>query len=157
MVFPQHDDEDEEEIKIKWLTVSILHSLRRELTYTLTCRRRSLVSGTQNDIVVSWITLRGMIKVYWLNFSQNFGSCCLLRFCRKFGPKLASHYKAVKNGSMVRRTVRTMFSELKVQLRNELQFVEMSEVCSANKQFAQLRTSLKDKSKVRGDFWHDFW
>ena len=24
-------------------------------------------------------------------------SCCLLRFCRKFGPKLASHYKPVKN------------------------------------------------------------
>ena len=35
-----------------------------------------------------------------------------------------------------------MFSELKVQLRNELQFVELSEVCSANKQFVQLRTGL---------------
>ena len=33
----------------------------------------------------------------------------------------------------VRRTVRTMFCELKVQLRNESQFVELSEVCSANK------------------------
>ena len=39
--------------KLKWMTVSVLHSLRREMTYLLTCRRRSLVSGTQNDIVVS--------------------------------------------------------------------------------------------------------
>ena len=38
-----------------------------------------------------------------------------------------------------------MFSELKVQLRNELQFVELSEVCSANKQFAQLRTVFTGK------------
>ena len=29
-----------------------------------------------------------------------------------------------------------MFGELKVQVRNKLQFVEPSEVCSANKQFA---------------------
>ena len=33
----------------------------------LTYGRRSLVSGTQNVIVISWITLWGMIKVYWLN------------------------------------------------------------------------------------------
>ena len=33
-----------------------------------------------------------------------------------------------------------MFGELKVQLKNELYFVELSEICSANKQFAQLRT-----------------
>ena len=31
----------------------ILDSLRREMAYLLTCGRRSLVSGTQNDIVVS--------------------------------------------------------------------------------------------------------
>ena len=35
----------------------------------LTCGRHSLVSGTQNEIVVSWITLWGMIKVYWLVLS----------------------------------------------------------------------------------------
>ena len=40
-------------MKIKMMTVSILESLRRELTYLLTCGRRSLVSGTQNDMVVS--------------------------------------------------------------------------------------------------------
>ena len=39
----------------KWMTVSILHSLRREFTYLLTCGRRSLVSENQNDIVVSRI------------------------------------------------------------------------------------------------------
>ena len=51
------------------MTVSILHSLRRELTYLLTCGIRSLVSGTQNDIVVSSITLSLMIKVYCLEFT----------------------------------------------------------------------------------------
>ena len=51
------------------MTVSILHSLWRELTYLLTCGRRSLVSGTQNDTVLSGITLRGMIKVYWLDLT----------------------------------------------------------------------------------------
>ena len=83
---------DEEEIKMG--DVSILHSLRRELTHLLTCGRLRLVSGTQNNTVVSGITLRG---IYIIDFSQHFGSCCLLRFCRKFGPKIASHYKSVKN------------------------------------------------------------
>ena len=27
----------------------------------------ALVSGTQNEIVVSWITLSGMIEVHWLD------------------------------------------------------------------------------------------
>ena len=44
---------DEEEIRIQMVTVLILHSLWRELTDLLTCGRCSLVSGTQNDIVVS--------------------------------------------------------------------------------------------------------
>ena len=37
----------------------------------------SLVSETQNEIVVSWSTLWGMMKVYWLDFSLHFRSCCL--------------------------------------------------------------------------------
>ena len=41
------------EEEIKRMTVSIPHSLWRELTYLLTCGRRSLVSGTQNDIYSS--------------------------------------------------------------------------------------------------------
>ena len=45
---------DEEEIKIKMDEVSLGSSLARgEFVYLLTCGRRSLVSGTQNEIVVS--------------------------------------------------------------------------------------------------------
>ena len=89
---------DEEKIKkIKCMKVSLGSSLASEGIYLLTCGRRSLVSETQNEIVVSWCTLWGMMKVYWLDFSLHFRSCCLLRVCRKFGPKLASHYKPVEN------------------------------------------------------------
>ena len=42
-------DEEEEKKDVAW----ILYSLLSELTYLLTCVRRSLVSGTQNEIVVS--------------------------------------------------------------------------------------------------------
>ena len=35
---------DEEERKGKWMMVSMLHSLQREMTYLLTCGRYSLVS-----------------------------------------------------------------------------------------------------------------
>ena len=42
-----------DEEKTKLMTVSILHSLRRELTYLLTCGRRSFAPGIQNDVVVS--------------------------------------------------------------------------------------------------------
>ena len=125
------------------MTVLLGSSLASEDFFNLlTCGKRSLVSGTQNEIVVSWITLWRMIKVYWLDFSLHFWSCCLLCICRKFGPKLASHYKPVEN---------------------EVKFVELSEPCSANSNsikkriivrrtvrsmfgeqtFAQLRTGLK--------------
>ena len=81
------------------MMVSLGTSLAAEGIYLLSCGRCSLVSGTQNDIVVSWITLWGMIKVYWLDdlTSAYILSRRLLRFCRKFEPKLASHYKPVKN------------------------------------------------------------
>ena len=51
------------------MTVSLGSSLASDFLkfYLLTCGRHSLVSGTQNEIVVSWITLWGMIKVYWLD------------------------------------------------------------------------------------------
>ena len=54
-------DEEERKIQMDDTSVLILQSLRRELPYLLTCGRRSLVSGIQNDIVV---ILWGMIKVY---------------------------------------------------------------------------------------------
>ena len=80
--------------------------------YLLTCGRRSLVSGTQNDIIVSWITLWGMIKIYWLDLTLAYifdhAVCCAS--ASKFRPKLASHSKPVKN---------------------EVKFVELSEPCSA--------------------------
>ena len=46
-------DEEERKIQMDDASVSILHSLRRELPCLLACGRRSLVSGIQNDIVVS--------------------------------------------------------------------------------------------------------
>ena len=47
---------DEEEKKKKWMTVSLGPSLASDglkKSFLLTCGRRSLVSGTQNETVVS--------------------------------------------------------------------------------------------------------
>ena len=131
------------------MTVSLGSSLASEGIYLLTCGRRSLVSETQNEIVVSWITLWGMIKVYWLDFSLHFRSCCLLRICRKFGPKLASHYKPVENEVkldcpnhvrrtkssikkriIVRRSVRSMFGRTNIRsVKNGLKGALISSCC----------------------------
>ena len=46
-------DEEERKIQMDNVLVSILDSLWRELPYLLTCGRRSLVTGIQNDRVVS--------------------------------------------------------------------------------------------------------
>ena len=46
-------DEEERKIQMDDASVSLLHSLRRELPDLLTCGGRGLVSGIQNDIVVS--------------------------------------------------------------------------------------------------------
>ena len=45
--------DEEERKRKKWMTVSPGTSLASEGICLLTCGRRSLVSGTQNDIVVS--------------------------------------------------------------------------------------------------------
>ena len=59
----------EEEIKIK-MDEGVDTSLTSEGTdLVLICGRRSLVSGTQNGVVVSWITLWWMVKVYWLEMT----------------------------------------------------------------------------------------
>ena len=55
-----------------WWCHEVLHSLRREFVYLLTCGRRSLVSGTQNEIVVSSVTLWGMMEVYWVDLTLAF-------------------------------------------------------------------------------------
>ena len=95
------------------MTVSIFHSIWSELTYLLTSGKRSTVFGTKNYIVVE-LPCEGWLN--YIDFSLHFGSCCLLRFCCRFVPKLACHYKPVKKRSVVRRIVRTKFGELKVRL-----------------------------------------
>ena len=123
------------------MTVSALHSLRRELTCLLTCGRHSLVTGTQNDIVVSWITLRGMIKVYWLDdltLAYIFDHAVLCASAASWGrglhliisqfrtkhsssncPNYVRRTKtsksSIKKRIIVRGTVRSMFGEQKVR------------------------------------------
>ena len=101
---------DEEKIKMDDSVARFFTRFRGNLFICWLVEGAALSRRTQNEIVVSWITLWGMIKVYWLDFSLHFRSCCLLRVCRKFGPKLASHYKPVEN---------------------EVKFVELPEPCSA--------------------------
>ena len=81
--------------------------------YLLTCGSRSLVPGTQNEIVVSWITLWEMNKVYWLDFTLDLRSCCLPQVRAEACISLQSSWERSK----VRRSVRTTFGELKVQLK----------------------------------------
>ena len=46
-------NEEKTKIKMDDRVARFFHSLRREFVYLLTCGRRSLVSETQNEIVVS--------------------------------------------------------------------------------------------------------
>ena len=46
-------NEEKTKIKMDDGVARVFHSLRREFVYLLTCGRRSLVSETQNEIVVS--------------------------------------------------------------------------------------------------------
>ena len=69
---------DEEKIKIK-MDDGVASFFIRFGGNLLICWRCSLVSKTQNEIVVSWNTLWGVMKVHWLDFSLLFGSCCLLQ------------------------------------------------------------------------------
>ena len=114
--------------------VEIADSLRRELTYLLTCGRHSLISGTQNDIVVSWIALWGMIKVYWLDFSLHLGSGCLFAPLPQVQPR-AGISQPVRKWSIVCQTVSTMFSEPKVcssSVKKRSIVVKLSKVCLVN-------------------------
>ena len=81
--------------------------------YLLACGRHSLVLGTQNEIVVSWITLWGKNKVYWLYFSLYFWSCCLPQVWAEACLSLQASWERSK----FRRTVQTTFGELKVKKR----------------------------------------
>ena len=121
------------------MTVSLgHHSLRRDLIYLLTCGRLSLVSGTQNDIVVSWSTLWVMIKVYWpdltLAYILDHAVCCAsdaassdrsLHFITgqlrtKYSSSNCSNHvrrtkSSIKKRITVRRTVRSIFGEQTVR------------------------------------------
>ena len=119
------------------MTVSILHSVRSELTYLLAFGRRSRVSGIQNDVTVSRITLWGMIKVYllWpnltLSYILNHAVCCasaassgrslhLSQLKTKYSSSnCLNHVRrtkgSIKKRIIVRRTVRSMFGEQTVR------------------------------------------
>jgi len=90
---------------------------------------------------VSWITLWGMMKVYWHDFSLHFRSCCLLRVCSKFGQKLVSHYEPVENEVSLdcpnhfRRTKNSIKKRIIVRRTVLNMFVEQT--------FAQLRTGFR--------------
>ena len=98
--------------------------------FFFTCGRRSLVSETQNEIVVEVPCGDDESILTLLDFSLHFQSCCLLRVCRKLGRSLhliTSHLRtkqsldcpnhvrrtksSIKKRIIVRRTVRSMFGE----------------------------------------------
>ena len=79
----------------------------------------ALSRRTQNEIVVSWITLWGMIKVYWLDLTLAYISI-MLSAARlpQVRAEACISLQASWEWSKVW-TVRTIFGELNVQLRNE--------------------------------------
>ena len=81
----------------------------------LTCGRRSLVSETQNEIVVSWITLWGLMKVYWFDFSLHFRSCCLPQVHTEACISLQASWEPV-NSSNCPKHVRQTKSSIKKQI-----------------------------------------
>ena len=103
---------DEEEIKMDDSVARFFTHFRGNL---FICDLCSLVSGTQNEIVVSWITLWGMIKVYWLDFSLHFRSCCLPQVWAEACISLQANWE----WSKIHRTVWTVFGKWKVHVRNK--------------------------------------
>ena len=81
----------------------------------------ALSRRTQNEIVVSWITMWGMIKVYWLDwldFSLHFPIMLSAARLPQVRAEACISLQARWEWSKVW-TVRTIFGELNVQLRNE--------------------------------------
>ena len=108
-----------------WRCRWVLHSLPREFVYLLTCGRRNLISGTQNDIVVSWITLWGMIKVYWLDLTTlayifDHAVCCASaessgRSLHLITSQLRTKYSSTNCPNHVRRTMSSIKKRSKVR------------------------------------------
>ena len=97
-----------------WRCRYLLHSLRGEFVYLLTCGRHSLVSETQNEIVVSWITLWGVMKVYWLDLTcPTFWIMLSAARLPQVRAEACTSLQASWEWSKVW-TVRTIFGELKV-------------------------------------------
>ena len=109
----QNSPVDEEKIK---MDDGVARFFTRFRGHLLICGRCSLVLETQNEIVVSWITLWGMMKVYWLDptFSIMLSAVRLPQVRAKTCISLQTIWERSEVW-----TVQTMFGELKVQLRNE--------------------------------------
>ena len=94
-----------------------------------------------DDIARYFTHFGNYIDLTTWDFSLHFGSCCLLRFCHKFGPKLVSHYKPVKN--------KVYFDELSEPclanygLSQETKFNKYSKLSSVKQMFAQLRMGFR--------------
>jgi len=105
--------------------------------------------------VQAWITLCGMIKVYWLDLTWLQPTFLIMMSAVRL-PQVRAEACISLQASWEQSkvwTVQTMFSELKVQLRNESLFVEVSKVCPANKhspseERALLRGKKRRKKKI---------
>ena len=92
------------------------------------------------------------MKVYWLDFSLHFRSCCLLRVFRKFGPKLASHYKPVENE--VKFGLSEPYSGTKSSIKKWIIFRRSVRSMFGKQTFAQLRTGFRHSLYL---FPQPFW
>ena len=126
--------------------VSLGSSLTSQGIYLLTCGRRSLVLETQNEIVVSWITLT------WLDFSQHFRSCCLPQVRAEACISLQASWEQVNSSNClnhVRRTKSSIKKWIIVHRTVGSMFGEQT--------FAQLRMGFivyTDGSVIKDQSWH---
>ena len=132
------------------MTVSLGSSLASDgIFYLFTCGRRSLDSGTQNEIVVSWISLWGMIKVYWLGLTLAYildhAVCCASaassgRSLHLIISQLSTKYTSSNCPNHVRRTQSS--TEKRIILRRTVRSI------FGKQTFAQLRTSFMSTEPV---------
>ena len=135
------------------MTVSLGSSLASEgICLFVDCGRRILVSETQNEIVVSWITLWGMIKVYWLDltwFQPTFSIMLSAARLPQVRTEACISLQASWERSKVRRTVRTMFGELKSSVKKRIIVCRTVRSMFGKQTFAQLRTGFRGDVKKK--------
>ena len=98
--------------------------------------------------VVSWITLWGMIKVYWLDdltlaYTLDHAVCCASAAsctCRSLHLIISQLRTKYSSSNCPNHVQRTMNSRNEV---NEVKFNEYAKLCSAKQMFIQLRTGVK--------------